>query len=521
MHKQRFQRSILFILSCLLLMFCYPSATSANQTEKTSVLLVYDSLAKGTPKEGNVEAVQRLLASFGVQVTVTSYESYEKGMLLKFSKVITIRNADDVIQTLELFKQDMNEYVGEYMHIGNGLPANIRQDLNLEDQLLDQDNIRLAIGQFSQSSITASNITFITKFNGTSYGQITSERKKTTSPYGVLHGKYAYIPYMVNGNLSEQAAAFVLKDWLSVKTVSHSYVLLNEIYPFSDLEMLSEMAERLYEAGIPFIVSVQPVLNNLDFPAMQRYLEAIKHIQSRNGSIVVNAPVVNSTISQDITILKSQMSSFLDALAAYGIVPLGVGTELYWTYDQHYSGNGLSFFQSGIIFPNQRIMYRAQTSTSSAFTSAMYTIQSKEISNYVISSKTIDPLPMNTAFVYPFPINHQEMEETLDTLLTSWTTFDDYKNDEHSVRTEKNELTSHSGHLLINGQAIALNNAITEIDSDHTYVREVKKSFATLFSVQNNIFIVLILTTLLIFMVFLIIGYRMYKRKFTHQERSL
>ena len=97
----------------------------------------------------------------------------------------------------------------------------------------------------------------------------------------------------------------------------------------------------------------------------------------------------------------------------------------------------------------------------------------------------------------------------------------DYKNEEHSVRTVKNELTSHNGHLQINGQAIALNNTIAEIDSDHAYVQEVKKSFTTLFSVQNNIFIVLILVTLLIFMVFLIIGYRMYKRKFTHQERSL
>lgn len=349
MHKQRFQRTILFLLCCLLLMFCYPTATSANQTEKTSVLLVYDSLALGTQKEGNVEAVQRLLASFGTQVTVTSYDSYEKGMLFKFSKVITILNLDDVTQVKELFKQDMIKYVGEYMHIGNGLPANIRQDMNLEDELLDQDNIRLAIGQFSQSSITASNITYITKFTGTSFGQITSERKKTTSPFGVLHGKYAYIPYMVKGNLSEQAAAYILRDWLSVKTVSHSYVLLNEIYPFSDLVMLSEMADRLYESGIPFIVSVQPVLNNLEFPAMQRYLEAIKHVQSRNGSIVVNAPVVNSTISLDITILKSQMGSFLNALAEYGIVPLGVGTELYWTYDQHYIGNGLSFFNQALF----------------------------------------------------------------------------------------------------------------------------------------------------------------------------
>lgn len=521
MFSQRVLRTSLLLLSCLLLTLYYPRAISAGQTEKTSVLLMYDSLAIGTPKEGNIEAIQRILASFGAQVTLTSYDRYEEGTLLKFDKVITIRNADDVTQIPEFFNQDMNEYDGEYMHIGNGLPANIRKEMNIEDQLLDQDTIRLVIGQFSQNSIKANSISYITKFVGTSYGQITSEKRKTNSPYGVLYGKFAYIPYMVKGNLSEQAIAYVLKDWLSVKTPSHNYVLYNEIYPFSDLDLLNEMADRMYEAGIPFIVSVQPVLNNLDFPAMQRYLEALKHVQSRNGSLIVNAPVVNSTISQDITVLKSQMSSFLNALAGYGIVPMGVGTELYWAYDQHYTGNGLSFFDSGIFFPNNRLMYRAQTATSSVFTSSMYTMKAEEISKYNISTKMLDPLPMNTAFVYPFPVDRKALEATMDTLLSSWTTFADFKNEPHTVRTETNEMTSRSGHLQINGQAIFLNNNIVEIDSDHAYVQEVKKSFTTLFSVQNNIFIVLILTTLLIFIVFLIIGYRLYKRKFTHHGRSL
>ena len=59
----------------------------------------------------------------------------------------------------------------------------------------------------------------------------------------------------------------------------------------------------------------------------------------------------------------------------------------------------------------------------------------------------LDPLPMNTAFVYPFPIDRKALEATMDTLLSSWTTFADYKNEPHTVRTETNEMTSRSGHL--------------------------------------------------------------------------
>ncbi|WP_141692533.1 hypothetical protein [Paenibacillus pectinilyticus] len=495
---------------------------AATQVESPGVLLVYDSLAIGTPYEGNVEALQRILASFGVQVTLRSYDQYEAGTMSKYSKVIDIHNVDDMTALPDSFSQDMNKYNGDYMHIGNHLPAKIGQALHLEEQTQSQDTIRIEIGKLTQHSISVNGISYITKYSGNSYGQITSENRRTSVPYSVSNGKYAYIPYMVKGNLSEQAASFVLKDWLAVTTPSHYYVLLNEIYPFSDLDLLNEMADRLYSAGIPFIASVQPVFGNQDFPAMQRYLESLKHVQSRNGNIVVNAPVVESTTSPDVLGLKSQMSAFLDALAGYSIVPLGISSELYWTYDQHYTEQGLSFFDSGIILPNNRLRYRSQTTTSSVFAGkSMYTITAEELSKYSLSNRTLDPLPMDTALVYPFPENRKDMETMLDTMLASWTTFTDYKNVPHTVRTEANEMTSRSGHLQINGAAVLLNNSMQEIDSEHMYVQETKKSFTALFTLQNNIFIVLIIATLFIFMVFLIIGHRLYKRKFTHQGRSL
>lgn len=512
--------SIVLVVN-LLIVLCFPKVTSATQDENAPVLIVYDSLGVGTPFEGNIDALQRILASLNAQVTITSYDKYEAGTLSKFSKVINMSNMEDVSHSPEMFKRDMNSYSGDYMHIGYQLPQRVQQEMGIEIYKQATDIVNISIDQLTQAAINVTNISYTTKFNGTSYGTIGSENRKASYPYGVIQGKNAYIPYMLKGNLSELAASFVLKDWLHVTRTGQNYVLFNEIYPFSDLDLLNEAADRLYNAGIPFIASVQPVFSNFQFPAMQRYLETLKHLQSRNGSIVVNAPVVASTISPDIAGLKTQLSSFLDALAEYEIVPLGIGSELYWTYDQHYSEFGLSIFDSGILYDNQNIRYHTQRNYSSVFQSAMYTMKGKDLNKYAKSTRSLQSLPMNTAFVYPFPTDRQQMEGILDTLLTSWTTFADYKSEEHSVRTVKNELTSRSGHLQINGHAIALNNTIAEVDSDHDYVQEVKKSFTTLFSVQNNIFIVLILVTLLIFMVFLIIGYRMYKRKFTHQGRSL
>jgi uncharacterized protein YdaL len=516
MHNLLRIRTSLLIFICLFLAIAFfvPKVSAESSPTTPHVLLVYDSLALGTEREGNIYALERILAAFGAQVTVISYDKYEAGTLDNYQKVITIGNADDIPVLPANFTRDMNAYNGENMHIGHGLPTNMQKALAIEELEANQDTVRLAMGDFSQSSISVSNMSYITKSQGKTYGQITSEKQKASFPYGVIQGKNAYIPYMVKGNLSEQAAAYVMKDWLSVTTPSQYYLLLNEINPFSDLEMLNETADRLYEAGIPFIASVQPILNKLDYPATQRYLESLKHLQSRNGSIVVNTPVVASTISQDITVLKTQMSAFLDALAQYNILPTAVGTEMYWTYDQHYSTNGLAFFDSGILFPNKRLMYRAQTNTSSVFTSPVYTIQADELDKFTVGTKILKPFPMNTAIVYPFPEDRIALEAMLDKMISNWTTFADYKNEFHQVRTGKNEMSSRSGHLQINGKAIILNNNFQEIDSEHTYVEETKASLTTLFSVQNKIFIILILSTLLVFMAFLIIGYRMYRRKF-------
>lgn len=88
---------------------------------------------------------------------------------------------------------------------------------------------------------------------------------------------------------------------------------------------------------------MRPVFSNTDFPAMQRYLEALKVVQSKNGSILINAPVVMPSINSNDHTLGDKMSGFINLLAENGIAPLGMGADLYWTYDKEYSSAGMKF----------------------------------------------------------------------------------------------------------------------------------------------------------------------------------
>ncbi|MEK8126496.1 hypothetical protein WMW72_01060 [Paenibacillus filicis] len=516
---------LLLSLCFLLASACFSVQASANGIHQDSppkqVLLIYDSLSLETRKEGNVEAIQRLLAAFSVQVTLTSFDRYEAGTLKKYDYLIAVRNAQDLPELPAVFDRDFAAYSGHYLHVGQHVPDQAAQALELQEEPGGRDTARLTLGQFSQSPMIVEQLPYIVRYAGKAYGSWSSGSRSKPSPYGVANGRYGYVPYLEKGNLSELGLSYLLQDWLASDGQSQYYAVFKDIYPFSDLGLLKRLADQLYESGIPFIASIQPVLSNFDYPAMQRYMETLKYVQSRNGSLVVNAPFVASTISQNITTLKDEMSSFIDVLAEHGIAPLGIGAEMYWTYDEHYTARGMSFFDSIVMFPNERVMYRAPTDTAKTFATSFYTVESGKLEAYGEAARSGEPLPMNTALVFRFPQDEQQLKETVATLQSDWRTFGDYKNTAHAVRTDKHDIRSSRGILQINGRTLVLNTTMESVDSNHTYIQEGPKSLDTLFTVQNNIFIVLIITTLMIFGGFLIVGYRLYKRKYIHPERKL
>ncbi|OPA79508.1 hypothetical protein BVG16_09430 [Paenibacillus selenitireducens] len=489
--------------------------------EPSHVLLIYDGLAIGTSREGNIEALQRMLASYRMQVTISTFDAYKKGMLAQYQKVIVVRNLDDATTTSVDYLHDFEAYKGDYLHIGFHVPAQVQSQLNLHTKITNDQFVQLSIGQWKQRSVRVSHIPYIVQANGRHYGGISSEKGDIHAPYGVRENRFAYVPYYERGNLSELAMAYVLKDWLKVTEQGRTYLLIKEIYPFSDLKLVESMADQLYRAGIPFIVSVRPVFSNTDYPAMKRYLETLKYVQSRNGSILVNAPVVTTTINQAGAKLEDQMELFIDVLANYGIAPLGMGAEMYWSYDQYYVNQGMRFFNSTILFPNESIRYKSQQDESQRFSSSAFSMPLSFLEQFEHADKVIARLPMDVALTYDFDETEDQMNEHMQTLMDRWIHFDDYKIDDHEVKTVTNTVLSRNGLLYINDRSVDMNDAYRHINSEYDYLHEQKKSLATLFNIQNKILIALIIATLLVFGLLFIIGYRLYKDKYIKQRKEL
>lgn len=513
MRATRIRRRIQLLLLCLLLMLL-ASLTQAAEQQPVHVLVIYDSLAMETTKEGNVAVLQRLLAAYGVKVTLVQLDEYKQDSMLSYTKVITVINAVDLVPDNPAYLHDLQQFTGAYLHIGANPPAIVRNELKVETAIAINETIHIAAADYAQANIPVDHMPYVTQAGSSTFGSISLKSRSMQSPYSVYDNRYTYVPYLQKGNASELALASVLKQWLAIPKAGQTYLVLKDIYPFSDLDLLEEMADRLYKAGVPFVLSVRPVFSNTEFPAMKRYAEALKYAQSRNGSIIVNAPVVMETASRSEVALKDKMEGFIHVLVDNGIAPLAIGAESYWSYDKKYADEGMSFFQSAVLFADEKPIYMDRTNTSKPFSSVLYTVDPVFLQQLDTISKAMPAFPMDTAVTMPFFENKTQLEEGLKRIEQSWISFADYKGSLHEVRTSAYTIASQHGAVTINGETINLDYAPKMVSADYEYAQKQQQSFKRLFSIQNQIFVVLIIMSLLIFGVFIVIGNQLYKRKY-------
>lgn len=507
---------LLIFLAGVLLPPARPAVAAAEKTPH--ILLLFDSLGQRAGGEGNVAELQRLLAAYSARVTVKHLSDYEPGSLPAYSGVITVINQNELKMTSAAYLQDAASYQGAVLHVGYRPPARVQQALGLKTGIWHGASATLSIGGFTGVTLPVEGMPYITdSAGGRSYGEWTSADSGVQAPFAASRGRTAYLPYLKQGDFTAIAAGYVLKDWLKVTGEPQMYLVIKEIYPFSDLNLLEQMSERLYNSGIPFIASVRPVFGNTDFPAMKRYLEALRTVQSRNGSIVVNVPAVRPPISLSDRSLRGKMNLFLNVLAEGGVAPLGVAAENYWTYDKEYSTAGMGFFSSAVLYPDVEALYMEQTDTSAVFASALYSLPPELLRGLGRTGKAMPQLPLNAAVTLDLPQDERGLTEMLQQLGAEWYTFGDYKQETHRVKTDLHRVEASDGVIRVDGKPLGVDYQPQTVAGDYQYQEKQATSFNTLFSVQNQFFIVVILAALLFFGGLLAVGYRLYRRKYLNR----
>jgi uncharacterized protein YdaL len=241
----------------------------------------------------------------------------------------------------------------------------------------------------------------------------------------------------------------VIKTYDEKDNHGKMYVLIDEIYAFSDLNMLSALAEKFYDNGIPFIVSVMPVYENFDYPAFKRYTQVLRYIQSKNASIVMHDPFIKYDEME-----SEAMEQRLDR-AKKALINEGIDI---WAFDEK-----------------------------------PFSLKYNDIKALNSNNRKFGLFKVDTMLTYNLPETEEELNQDIKQINSMWLTISDYKRN----FTDKS--------YAFNEEAY---------DEAYSFTKKETNKFDDFFNLSNYILLGFVGTSVIVFTGFIIIGNKLYKRKF-------
>lgn len=272
------RRVFIFIAAVYTVCLCAVlPARAAQPAVEDPVLLVYD-----TPEDGRI--LTQLLRAYSVPVHAVSGAQYHAGTARQYTRCVI---ADEAAAEDALAAQGSVFLIGQACQkAGLGVPVRGRS-------LLFDDGDRRSAYHFVPSALLLAPGT-----PGGTSGAAFVGRYGERYPFGTVQGLVTAVPYFSERDASVFALARELQGFLSIPEREDGavplYVILDEVGPFSDLDMLLSTAQTLRENAIPFVVRAMPVYENTDYPAFRRYAQALAYSVSQGGAVVLHDPLVNA-----------------------------------------------------------------------------------------------------------------------------------------------------------------------------------------------------------------------------------
>ncbi|MGL5085880.1 MAG: hypothetical protein ACRC68_09235, partial [Clostridium sp.] len=156
------------------------------------------------------------------------------------------------------------------------------------------------------------------------------------------------------------------------------YLVIDDVYPYDDLNLLMKKADYLYNQGIPFLVSAMGVYENLDFDAMKRYTEALRYCVSKGGNIILGDPYFNDKGPKEDELI-SKISIVQEVFVNNKVNPIALTINddiLYWKNRVKYLNKASSI----IINDNENLgILDFKSYSISSFDNVLIKIQNEEL----------------------------------------------------------------------------------------------------------------------------------------------
>lgn len=115
----------------------------------------------------------------------------------------------------------------------------------------------------------------------------------------------------------------------------HSYaqfVVIDSVYPFADPNKLLFTVRKLAEEKMNFVISVMPIYQNADFPAMQQFCEVLRFAQANGGAVILHAPIIQGDLDEKT--LQQKLTEAAQSYFENQVYPVALEIPRSWIYNE-------------------------------------------------------------------------------------------------------------------------------------------------------------------------------------------
>ncbi|MGY5339793.1 hypothetical protein [Levilactobacillus spicheri] len=502
-------------------------AAAATTTADRHVLIVYDAINPTVSGQKKLAAVQRLLASLNVKTQTERLSDYQTGQLTtqRYQGVVTLNNWEQGRLYNAAFVRDRNRFTGRQLHIGSGLSVQEAHRLGATRQRVYHQQFVLHDGGNWQLLPFSTDLTLL---NGLSRHTQTFGTLRTQGAglaphaYGVVHGKSAYLPYLTADGFSLTVASRTLAALFGQSRTNRPLLTITGVTPYTNLARLRRLGQRLYQAGIPFAVSTTSVADNTTFRAFKRFAQTLSELETENGVIFLQAPVVGATNRQSGQLLEQLMVGQLNQLGQRQVLPVGISAPAYWNQDRAFRRHGLQRATNVLLLPNPATtIFAKQDNLGTTFTQTWYGLPLRSLQTVENGHHAPGDLSwaVPTALTVPMPDSAKGLTATLKQvtgLTTRW--YDPSQQLTSRLTSTSATFRYDHGSYFLNGREIDVGNSTVALPRFNPR-RKNHVALKGYFRVQGWILWIFFTIVLVILVIFIILGRRIYRRMFFQNSK--
>ena len=123
-----------------------------------------------------------------------------------------------------------------------------------------------------------------------------------------------------------------LWEWDSGLHTYSEYIVLDEVFPFTDPLLLKSIVEYMVNLKMKFVISVMPIYEYADYPAMQRFCEVLRYAQANGGAVILHSPIIQTGI--DAEVLAERLTTAALNYLNNGVWLLGMEVPSEWLFNE-------------------------------------------------------------------------------------------------------------------------------------------------------------------------------------------